>query len=122
MDKEEKPYLAQWSVYQTDLAYLQFVVDNILEYYKCKSHGDDTDGIGAAMYQIKQTRAITKPPYFPEENAFTYLQRLNKTVLSKHSKIALMEKGTTEIFVCDKSKVQELKELTLKIKWVLVEP
>jgi hypothetical protein len=122
LDEEVKPFLAEWSNCTTDLQYLQFVLDRVLTYYHCKSYGDDTDGVGAALYQIKQTRFIALPKYEPNENALEYMRRLNKTVLQKHHKVALMQKDYPGIYVCDAANVEALKALARKINLQLVEP
>jgi hypothetical protein len=122
LDKEEKPFLTEWSYYKTDLEYLRFVLDRVLSYYHCKSYGDDTDGIGAALHQIKQTSHLSLPKYGPQETSFQYLRRLNETVLRQHHKVALMEKDYFNIYACADENVQTLKELARKISLELVEP
>ncbi len=122
LDKEEKPFLAEWSYFKTDLEYLRFVLNRVLTFYNCKSYGDDTDGIGAALYQIKQTRNIPLPKYRDDENAVQYLRRLNKTVLLKHHKVTLIEKDFLSIYVCDKSNLLRLRNLASKVKLELIEP
>ena len=120
--KEPKPFLGEWSVAYSEWTYYQFVIDFILTEFNAISYGDDGDGVGAAFYQILQTRKINIDRAKFNGEVYSYLKDINEKVLNRYDKIALVTKGYFTIFVCKKQRRDRLIELTKKFNWTLVEP
>ncbi|MGQ1947956.1 hypothetical protein ACT3CD_12745 [Geofilum sp. OHC36d9] len=120
--KEPKPFLAEWSVADSEKQYARFVIDFILTNFHVISYGDNSDGVQAAFYQILQTRDIKIDGADFNGGTYNYIKDINSNIFTSYNKVALVEKGYYTIFVCDKNNKNRLIELLLKIDWKVIEP
>lgn len=82
--KEPKPFLAEWSVADSEIGYFQFVINFILTEFNAISYGDDSEGVQAAFYQILQTRKVNIDSAKFNGSVYNYLKDINKKNLSKN--------------------------------------
>ncbi|PIB35917.1 hypothetical protein BFP72_11195 [Reichenbachiella sp. 5M10] len=120
--KEPKPFLAEWSVQNSEITYIRFVIEFILSHFNLICYGDNFEGVQAAFYQIIQTRELTIENYSGNKWVYDYLDQINQITLKEINKRALVSKGYYTIFVSNIEDSERLIELLARIKYDLVIP
>jgi len=122
LEQIEKPWLAEWSVADSDIQWAATALDNVLTYFNIMSYGDDCEGVQGAFSNIQQTKALKLPTYKDNRDVYAYLKTINNTVLNSMNKVALVQQDYFNILICDNYEKNRLIKLLSKMEWPFVEP
>lgn len=109
-----KPILEDWTTYseKEDFTYFKHTIHNFLYDNNLKNSVDNTESVRSVLKNNPQTNKLEIFDYKKNEHWEDYLDRINKTVLVKYDKVALLfEFDIIFCLIDDKSKVQEMMKI-----------
>ena len=118
---EPNPYLTDWTVSDSELAYFQLALNKILEYFQLMTYGDDADSVANSFNELLMTRDMELSDPKEDDWAYSYLESANGE-LAQEGLVALVTKGYYNIVVCDIQNKEKLTSLFEKFQWELVQP
>lgn len=118
---EPNPFLAEWTMSDSELHYLQKAFSMLLSYYQLMAYSDDAISTKRSLQKLLFTQKMAFRPAKSGDWTNSYLKYANGHLHTK-GLTAMITNGSYDFLVCKSNDREELKSLFNKINWDFIIP